>query len=298
MLSYQHGTVYGKEEVPSLPDKSPETQLVLAEFAGQGYVVIGADYFGMGQSKEPEGYVVKGSHQQATSDLLLASRAVLDSIHVSTTKLFLGGWSQGGFVTVALLERLEDSGVPVAAAATASAPVDGFALVSGILDFPRRNDAPWLTTIVILSAFSFENYYGVPGLARSVIDDASYDAARRLYERRLIDPSEIPIDVRKLVRPEYFDSRFFTASAYGHLLAEKTNAYRWIVRTPVRNYFGEADEAIPAGLGRLAADFQQTMGAGNTRVEAISTGETDHRGTFATAVPQWKAWFDSLQAPK
>jgi len=48
MLSYQHGTVYGKEQVPSFPDQSPETQLALAQFAGQGYVVIGADYFGMG----------------------------------------------------------------------------------------------------------------------------------------------------------------------------------------------------------------------------------------------------------
>jgi len=28
-------------------------------------------------------------------------------------------------------------------------------------------------------------------------------------------------------------------------------------------------------------------------VEAISTGPTSHRGTFATAVPLWKVWFDS-----
>ena len=27
-------------------------------------------------------------------------------------------------------------------------------------------------------------------------------------------------------------------------------------------------------------------------VEAVSTGPTTHRGTFATAVPQWKSWFD------
>jgi hypothetical protein len=141
MLSYQHGTVYGKQEVPSFPDQSPETQLMLAEFAGQGYVMVGADYFGMGLSDEPEGYVVKASHQQATYDLLIASRAVLDHMGVSTPKLFLGGWSQGGFVTMAFLEKLEDSGVPVAAAATASAPVDAFALVSGALDFPRKIDA-------------------------------------------------------------------------------------------------------------------------------------------------------------
>jgi len=74
MVSYQHGTVYGKQEVPSFPEQSPETKLMIAQFAGQGYVVIGADYFGMGLSEEPEGYMVKGSHQQATYDMLVAGR--------------------------------------------------------------------------------------------------------------------------------------------------------------------------------------------------------------------------------
>lgn len=105
MLSYQHGTVYGKEEVPSIPEQSPETQLMLAQFAGQGYIVVGADYFGMGTSKEPEGYLVKGSHQQATHDMLVASRAVLAHLNLEASRLFLAGWSQGGFVTMALLEN-------------------------------------------------------------------------------------------------------------------------------------------------------------------------------------------------
>ena len=51
LLSYQHGTVFGLDQVPSRPDNSFETQLVLAAFASQGYVVIGADYFGLGTSR-------------------------------------------------------------------------------------------------------------------------------------------------------------------------------------------------------------------------------------------------------
>ena len=292
MLSYQHGTVYGKEEVPSFPDQSSETQLILAQFAGQGYVVVGADYFGMGQSKEPEGYVVKGSQQQAAYDMLTASRAVLAHMGVSTPKLFLGGWSQGGFVTMAFLEKLENSDMTVTAAATASAPVDGYALVSGWLDFPRPIDASYLPTIVVLSAFSFETYYGLPGLAHSVIADPYYDVARKLYERQPFDFAEIPADCKKMVRSEYLDPRFFAASAYGRLLAEKTTAYRWVVKSPVRTYYGELDEVVPPELGRLAMTYQHALGAGNDKVEALSTGQTNHRGTFATAVPLWKAWFD------
>ena len=96
VVSYQHGTVFGKEQVPSFPEQSPETQLMIAQFAGQGYVVIGADYFGMGQSDQPEGYLVKGSHQQATFDMLTASRAVLDHLKLGSTQLFLAGGHKAG----------------------------------------------------------------------------------------------------------------------------------------------------------------------------------------------------------
>lgn len=291
MVSYQHGTVYGKEEVPSIPEQSPETQLMLAQFAGQGYVVVGADYFGMGTSKEPEGYLVKGSHQQATHDMLVASRAVLRDLGVQATELFLAGWSQGGFVTMALLEKLEGIGMPVRAAATASAPLDLYAAIAGVMHFPRSIDAGWIGTMFILTSFAFEEYYGMPGLARSVLEDEHYEVARRAYRREPFDPAAIPMDLRKLVRKEYFDPAFFAESAYGRLLAQ-THSYRWIIRTPVRNYYGETDEAISVGVGRLAMDFQKAMGAGNPKVTAISTGDTTHRGTYAKAVPQWKAWFD------
>ncbi len=293
MVTYQHGTVYGKQEVPSFPEQSPETQLMIAQFAGQGYVVIGADYFGLGTSTEPEGYMVKTSHQQATYDMLIASRAVLDHLKLTTTRLFLAGWSQGGFVTMAMLEKLEQSGIKVDAAATASAPVDAFVALNGFLSFPRKNDASWVNSLFILTAFSFENYYGVPGLARSLIADAYYDVSRKAYMREPFNAADVPTDLHKLIRADYFDPQFFATSAYGRLVAQ-TQAYRWLVKSPVRNYYGETDEAISVGLGQLAMTYQRAIGSGNPAVEAVSTGSTSHRGTFATAVPKWKSWFDGL----
>lgn len=293
MVSYQHGTVYGKHEVPSYPEQSPETQLMIAQFAGQGYAVIGADYFGLGDSTEPEGYMVKGSHQQASYDMLLAARAVLADLKRSSNKLFLAGWSQGGFVTMAFLEKLEAAGVAVQATATASAPVDVFVALNGFLQFPRANDASWVTSLFILSSFSYENYYGEPGLARSLINPAYYEVSRKAYAREPFNAADVPTDVRKLIKAEYFNPKFFAASAYGRLVAQ-AQSYRWVIQTPVRNYYGDTDEAISTGLGQLAATYQHAMGAGNAKVEAISTGATTHRGTYAHAVPQWKSWFDGM----
>lgn len=290
LVSYQHGTVYGKQEVPSFPDQSPETELMIAQFAGQGYALVGADYFGLGLSTEPEGYMVTASHQQATYDMLVAAKAVLGQLEVTPSDLFLAGWSQGGFVTLALLERLETLGIPVRAAATASAPLDMFGALNGFLNFPRKIDASWIGTLFILSSFSFENYYGMPGLAHAVLRDEAYDVARRLYERQPLTAAEVPTDLHALVRPEYFNPEFFTASAFGRLCLQ-TEVFRTVTKTPVRTYYGGVDEVITPGFGQMAMTYQKAMG--NDLVEAVPTGETSHRGTFATAVPQWKAWFDA-----
>lgn len=98
-----------------------------------------------------------------------------------------------------------------------------------------------------------------------------------------------------MVRPEYFDSRYFAETACGKLVAG-ADSYRRVFSTPVRTYYGEADEAITTGVGQLAMTYAGAMGTGNGKVEAISTGETSHRGTFVTAVPEWKTWFYQLGA--
>jgi hypothetical protein len=130
--------------------------------------------------------------------------------------------------------------------------------------------------------------------ARALHPEAGhYDICLRAYQGQAVDPAQIPTDLRSLVADAYFDPRFFDESAFGRLMAAN-QAYRWVIRTPVRNHYGERDEVISIGLGRLAMEFQRAIG--NDKVEAISTGPTSHRGTFARAVPDWKAWFDTLAA--
>jgi pimeloyl-ACP methyl ester carboxylesterase len=294
LVSYQHGTVYAGIGVPSEPEKSLETRLMIAQFAGQGYAVIAADYFGLGSSTEKDSYIVLGSQVQAAHDMYQAARQLLQQDGVSITELFLSGWSQGGVITMALLEKLESTGVPVRAAATAAAQCDGFIMTNGFLSHPRPIDANWVTTMFILTAFSFEEYYRIPGLARGVFTDEQYELARRVYMK---DPTlefkDFPLDLRRLIRPEYFDATYFKQSAYGQLLLQM-NPYRWDIKTPVKMYYGEIDQCLTIGLARLPMEWQKAMG--NDKVTALSLGpDATHRLTYGRAVPEWKRWFDSLR---
>lgn len=293
VVSYQHGTAMGKFEVPSFPDQSFETRLVLAQFAGQGYVVIAADYFGMGLSKEKDSYMVIGSQQQACYDLYEVAKIILPKIGITPTNFFLTGWSQGGVVTMSFLERLERSNTPVTAVGTVAAQCDGYIMTNGFLNFPRKIDAQWVTAMFILTVFSYEEYYRIPGLAQGFFNEDMYTIAKRVYEKdTTLRPEEFPTNLKKLIRKEYFDPVYYRNSAYGKLVSE-LHPYRWVIRTPVHMHYGEIDESFTAGLARLPMEYQTAMG--NDKVKAFSMGsDANHRIAFARSVPEWKKWFDSI----
>jgi hypothetical protein len=216
-----------------------------------------------------EGYVVMASHQQACVDMYFAALQVLEKEGIQRLDLFLSGCYQVGVVTMAFLEKLESLGIPVRAASTASAQCDALVSLNGFLSFPREIDAPWVSAMFILSAFSMEEYHGVPGLARALFTPEQYEIARKIYMKEPFEEKDFPSDLRKLIRSEYFDPQYFAESAYGRLISN-IHPYRWVVRTPVRMYYGEMDECLSDGLARLPMVYQQSIG--NDKVEAISAG--------------------------
>ena len=335
LVSYQHGTVYGLHEVPSYSftlDKagaaygdSYETRLAVAQFAGQGYVVIAADYFGMGDSTEKDAYAVKASEQQACLDLLKQSTPVIRASNVKVTDLLLSGWSQGGLVTMAFLQKLEQEGIKVAGASTASAPSDVLAATTALL-FNRRGpssptpDAVWMNTIFIIAAFSYENYYAKPGMASGFFVPKHYEAARRIYARDydrlgfdagngdlLVYPSKddpnpmkVPSDLTKLIRPEYFspdatsgaDPQYYPFSQFAQLLKD-ASAYQWVIKTPVLLNYGTHDEAFAPAVALIPYQYQQAINRNNPIIPvAVTNG--NHRGTFLTAVDRQRYWFNRL----
>jgi len=185
VVSYQHGTVFSRTEVPSAPEESMETRLMVARFAGQGYLVVAADYIGKGVSNEPDAWLVKGATAQACLDMLLAAKAVCADLNITSGDLFLSGWSQGSFSTSAFLNRLETIGIPVKAAAMASAPNDIYLCFNRWIHVSSDLDVHWLVATASMMVNAYENYYDLPGLSTAAIKPQYWQAARDLYNNTI-----------------------------------------------------------------------------------------------------------------
>jgi len=295
LVSYQHGTVFTKTDVPSFPDESMETRLMIAHFAGNGYIVIGADYFGKGLSSEQDSYQVNASTQQACLDMLKASDEILNSMNIEHGPLFLSGWSMGSWATLLFLQKLESLNIEVTSTSVACTPTDVYAMINRWIHAPEKGDAVWLPGILALQLSSYSIYYDLPGLMESGIKAEYQQATRDFYENKITFEefySKTPDNVDDYLKSEFKESSSSGENRYWQII-QNNNSYRWRSRTPLNLYFGESDEAVPVYIGTLPVDYQLLMGGGKTI--SVSAGKlADHRGTFKYSVEHSKKVYDEI----
>jgi len=297
LVSYQHGTVFDRMAVPSHPDRSDETRMVLAQFAGQGYIVIGADYFGRGLSELPDSYLVKGSSHQANFDFLVAALGFVKTQNITVSNFFLSGWSQGGWVTMQYLRLLEARGFKVKAAAVASAPVDVYLTMNRWMSNWHPEDAVYLPGAVTLQLLAQEYYRRQPGLAEAAIRPEYLAAARALYNGEIdwtTFNERTPTLVADFINPDFRESGFIGNSPYWHVMQEN-QAYRWRAVTPTQTYFGGSDEVTPTYIGHLMEGTQKLLG-GADAVSIDAGDKANHRDIFIYGLSHQKTWFDGLNA--
>ncbi len=138
VLLYAHGTTtdkgYDFAQVGNAKNPAVrEANLIAANFAAQGYIVVAPNYAGYDESKlDYHPYLV--AQQQSTDmvDALDSARSIIErkkrandanySKIDDSGKLFIAGYSQGGYVTMATARLLEAQKKPMTAIAPSSGP--------------------------------------------------------------------------------------------------------------------------------------------------------------------------------
>lgn len=129
IVVYAHGTqVVRAYNIANIADEdNAEGLLIAAVFASQGYIVVAPNYAGFDSSALTYHPFLNAEQQSKdTADSLTAARSSLPTSFApgvtDSGKLFITGYSQGGYVAMATHRLLQQSGTTVAASAPMSGP--------------------------------------------------------------------------------------------------------------------------------------------------------------------------------
>jgi pimeloyl-ACP methyl ester carboxylesterase len=165
IVEYAHGTSPDKNyDIARLSgsNASSEGLILAALFAAEGYIVVAPNYAGYDSSTLSYHPYLIGAQQAAEMmDVLTAARSALPvALAPSVTdngKLFVTGYSQGGYVAMAATSAMQAAGETVTASAPMSGPYAlaafGDALFLGEVNFSATEN-------VALLANGYQNAYG------------------------------------------------------------------------------------------------------------------------------------------
>ncbi len=150
-----------------------EGSVVAAMYAAQGFIVVAPNYAGYDLSALTYHPYLNGDQQgKDMYDALAAARSQLSAISATDSgKLFVTGYSQGGYVALAALRELQANGKTV----TASGPLSAPSAISALTDY---NFSGWpalgATTFVPLLTTSWQKQFGNIYSATSDIYESQY----------------------------------------------------------------------------------------------------------------------------
>jgi acetyl esterase/lipase len=173
IVLYAHGTQTDK--TANLADitntNNTEGALIAAVFAAQGYIVVAPNFAGYDTSSLPYHPFLNGDQQSKDMiDALAAARTALPQASSAATsdggKLFITGYSAGGYVAMATHKALQAAGMPV----TASAPMSG----------------PYA-----LEAFGDAIFFGNVNIGSTVFADMAATSYQRSYANLYSSPGQL-----------------------------------------------------------------------------------------------------------
>jgi acetyl esterase/lipase len=164
VVLYAHGTSPAKSyDIAGLAgtqgDVNDEAVLMAAVFAARGYIVVAPNYAGYDTSSLPyHPYLVGAQQSHDMMDALTAARSALSAVGASaSSKLFVTGYSQGGYVALATVRAMQAAGIAVTAAGPMSGPYALSAFGDAIFMGEPNGSAVLNFTLV---ADSYQHSYG------------------------------------------------------------------------------------------------------------------------------------------
>ncbi|MBI2770659.1 MAG: prolyl oligopeptidase family serine peptidase [Burkholderiales bacterium] len=267
VLSYQHATIKTQADAPSSLTSLGDPPVVLASL---GYIVEAADYVGFGVSAGvPHPYLMSAPSASAVVDFLTASKYWRQAQHVADNKqLFLTGYSEGGYVTVAAQRALQ--------AGTSAHRSELVRVVAG--DGPYDVGATLDQLLEIMRTDYFPLGYVLnPGFLRLL---GSED---RRHARDILLALLIGVDPSVVYSPTVIDNFLNDNRAAIDTLS---SVYDWAPEVPLDLFHGRDDRTVPYVSATRTLQAMQARGAGG-RV-TLTDCVAQPAGHSQCVLPYWR----------
>ena len=291
LLSYQHATLFKDTATPSnnpFFDKTP----ILA--ASAGFISVAPDYIGYGASKSlTHPYIQAVPSANSVIDLIRATKIYLAQRDIELNdQLFLAGYSEGGYVTLAAHQRIEAAladEFTVSASIAGGGPYDVRGMADHIILNATTLDSPAHFAYVV---HAYDRLYELENLTLRAIASPHHMTIDNYYDGNSAASSIDAILTRNT--NELFDPYF--QSEYAGIAGELTlkyrldqnNVYDWKPVAPVKLFHGQDDSYVRYENATTALATMQANGATSVTLTDCSAVQSSHVtcgaefATFAT----------------
>ncbi len=296
ILSFQHGTITDRSHAPSVNPEKTGADLALYLMGARGYLVTVPDYLGLGSNIGLHPFMHAKTLAWAVIDLIRATRTMAaDNDFPLNGQLFLAGYSEGGYATMAAQREIETYHAEELNI-TASAPMAGAYDLSGTMlqqvlsgePLPRPMYFPYLL-------LAYNQIYGFDDNIGNLLNTKIATGITDLFDGS--NDSDTINAMLPRTAPELFSPALLNTLRLGqyHPLSAAlahNDVYRWTPVSPTRLYHCLDDKHVPYSNALVAMEYFSAVGANHIRLETLFFG--NHQDCAIPALLKGSDWFDTL----
>jgi alpha-beta hydrolase superfamily lysophospholipase len=294
IVSLQHGTTFEKDEAPSVRGGFQGMEF----FASAGYVTLMPDYLGYGKSASLFHPYYDRKHSASTViDLIKAAKEFLASEGMSVSdKLFLAGYSEGGYVTLAAAKEMDtnpDHGLKASAVAAGAGGYDLPEMLRGITTGTYYAYPSYLAFVLMAYNHTYEWNKPLNYFFKDRYAEALSKYLNGQYSGGYIN-SRLTTDVPALFNPSFFEGLHNPEGELELKSALMENSVAgWKTDVRIRMFHGTRDEIIPYHNSEITLDKFRAAGSENVSLTLIQGGT--HGNSFERMLGEFIPWFLSLE---
>jgi pimeloyl-ACP methyl ester carboxylesterase len=295
IISIQHGTVTKRDFVASVQPLNTSEGIAGIYAASLGYLVVLPYYPGFGISNKIHPYVHDESVAYSVIDNIRAVKSYIKSKGLSTNnKLFLTGYSEGGYATLAARREIENNHQTefnLIAVAPMSGPYNLKKTFGLILEQEEYNAPAYIGFFFTAynDVYGWNNLTSIFKSPYAELMSSLFDGTHTFSEIN----SQLPSTITDFVLGSFI-SNYKNGTAIEIIsVLEENSLLNWRPSVPLRFYHGDLDQTVPYENSTSIIDNLISNGA--TDIELITISGGNHESSGLPAVFDMLEWFNSIQ---